>query len=59
MAHNHPSGTLKPSINDRNLTRRLNDAGNLLGIKLEEHIIVAIGPNGVPDYYSFHDEGLL
>ena len=59
VAHNHPSGTLKPSTNDRNLTRRLNDAGNLLGIKLTEHIIVAIGPKGVPDYYSFHDEGLL
>ena len=59
VAHNHPSGTLKPSTNDRILTKRLVDAGNLLGIKLTEHIIVAIGPNGVPDYYSFHDEGLV
>ena len=59
VAHNHPSGTLKPSVSDRNLTRRLNEAGNLLGIKLAEHIIVAIGPKGVPDYYSFHDEGML
>lgn len=58
-AHNHPSGTLKPSTNDCILTKRLVDAGNLLGIKLTEHIIVAIGPNGVPDYYSFHDEGLV
>ncbi len=59
VAHNHPSGTLKPSINDRSLTKRIVDAGNLLGIKLTEHIIIAIGPNGKPDYYSFHDDGLV
>ena len=59
VAHNHPSGTLRPSINDRSLTKRIVEAGNLLGIKLTEHIIIAIGPNGKPDYYSFYDEGLM
>jgi len=59
VAHNHPSGTLKPSTNDRVLTKRLVYAGNLLGIKVTEHLIIAIGPQGVPDYFSFHDEGLV
>ena len=59
VAHNHPSGTLRPSREDRNITRRLSEAGNLLGIRLSEHIIVAIGPDNRPDYYSFHDNGEL
>jgi DNA repair protein RadC len=59
VAHNHPSGTLKPSSNDRALTKRLAEAGNMLGIKLAEHIIVAVGPDGRADYYSFHDNGML
>lgn len=59
VAHNHPSGTLIPSSADRTLTKRIADAGNLLGIKLIEHIIMAIGLNGKADYYSFHDNGLV
>lgn len=59
VAHNHPSGTLRPSREDRNITRKLSEAGNLLGIRLCEHIIVAIGPDNRPDYYSFHDNGEL
>ncbi|MCR5589412.1 MAG: DNA repair protein RadC [Bacteroidales bacterium] len=59
VAHNHPSGTLKPSSNDRALTKRLKEAGDLLGIKMIEHIIIAIGPNNAPNYFSFSDEGLL
>lgn len=59
VAHNHPSGTLKPSHDDRDLTRRLVEAGKLLDIRLSEHIIIAIRPDGKPDYYSFHDNGLL
>lgn len=58
-AHNHPSGTLRPSHSDIALTKRLAEAGNMLGINLIDHIIIAIGPNGKPDYYSFVDEGLI
>lgn len=58
-AHNHPSGTLRPSHSDIALTKRLAEAGNMLGINLIDHIIIAIGPNGKPDYYSFADEGLI
>ena len=57
ILHNHPSGNLRPSREDRVLTARIAEAGNILGIKLIEHIIIAIGANQKPDYYSFHDNG--
>jgi len=41
VAHNHPSGTLEPSPEDLALTRRLQKAGELLGIKVLDHIIVS------------------
>lgn len=40
VAHNHPSGTLEPSKEDRALTLRLNEAGKILGIYLDQHVIV-------------------
>ena len=54
LAHNHPSGNLKPSQADIDLTRKIKDAGKLLEIKLLDHLIVADG-----GYYSFADEGML
>lgn len=59
VAHNHPSGNLTPSQADKTLTQHIADAGNLLNIKLIEHLIVGILPNGRPDYYSFNENGLL
>ena len=53
--HNHPSGDVQPSREDRALTTRLFQAGKLLGIQLLDHIIV--GEDG--HYFSFADEGLL
>jgi DNA repair protein RadC len=53
--HNHPSGDVQPSSEDRALTLRLADAGKLLGIRVLDHII--IGSAG--KYFSFADEGLL
>jgi DNA repair protein RadC len=44
VAHNHPSGTLEPSAEDLALTRRLQKAGELLGIKVLDHLI--LGPGG-------------
>jgi len=41
IAHNHPSGTLELSEQDREVTRRIKQAGELLGIRLDDHIIVA------------------
>jgi DNA repair protein RadC len=53
--HNHPSGDVQPSREDRASTKRLVDAGKLLGIEVLDHII--IGREGV--YFSFADENIL
>jgi len=55
LAHNHPSGTLKPSEADKRLTQKIKKAGELLDIKVLDHLIIT--PDG--DYFSFADEGLL
>ncbi len=52
LAHNHPSGEPAPSKDDNSITKRLAEAGELLGITLLDHVIVC--PNGC--YYSFSDE---
>jgi DNA repair protein RadC len=41
FAHNHPSGDLTPSDNDLDVTKRLKDAGELLGVKVLDHIIIS------------------
>lgn len=43
LVHNHPSGDPTPSATDRDLTHRLSQAGALLGIKLVDHVVVALG----------------
>ena len=43
IAHNHPSGALDISQQDRDVTKRIMEAGNLLGIVLDDHIIVGDG----------------
>lgn len=55
LAHNHPSGTLKPSEADREITKKIVEAGRLLDIKVIDHIILS--PTG--DHYSFADSGIL
>jgi len=52
VAHNHPSGTMEPSNADIRITKRLVEAGRILGIEVLDHIIIT--KNG---YYSFGDEG--
>lgn len=54
LCHNHPSGSLRPSRVDEQLTTRIRDAARLLDITVLDHIIVSDG-----GYYSFADEGLL
>lgn len=54
LAHNHPSGSLQPSLNDDKLTRKVRDGGILLDIKLLDHIILTAN-----DIYSYDDEGKL
>ncbi|MFS4493527.1 JAB domain-containing protein [Maribacter sp. 2308TA10-17] len=55
LTHNHPSGTLKASTADRQITRKIKNAAELLDIKLLDHLIIV--PDG--NYYSFADEGIL
>lgn len=59
VAHNHPSGLLTPSREDKSLTQRIREAGNILNIKLDDHLIVAITSTGAADYFSFHDNGMI
>lgn len=58
VAHNHPSANLEPSKADKSLTKRIIEAGELIGVKLLDHIIVG-APRGVADYYSFSENGLI
>jgi len=41
IAHNHPSGSLNIGNKDKEVTKRIKEAGDLLGIKLDDHIIIA------------------
>jgi len=54
IAHNHPSGSLKPSAEDVRLTKKFVAAGDLLDIKVIDHVILCRG-----DYYSFYEKGEL
>jgi DNA repair protein RadC len=54
LAHNHPSGSLKPSREDDRTTRNLADACKIMNIRLLDHIIV-----GGNRYYSYAEEGKL
>lgn len=54
ISHNHPSGNLKPSRQDEELTQKIKYAGQFLEIKLLDHIIITS-----ENYFSFADEGLL
>lgn len=54
LAHNHPSGNLKASTADRQLTQKLKEASDLMDIRLLDHLIIS--GNG---YLSFTDEGLM
>jgi DNA repair protein RadC len=52
--HNHPSGDPNPSSEDREVTRRLQRAGELLGIPLADHVVVCES-----SFFSFREHGIL
>ena len=52
--HNHPSGNIRPSNEDKRLTEQLKKAAGLLNIRMIDHVIITNG-----GYYSFGDEGLI
>ena len=54
LCHNHPSGSLKPSGADQELTKKIKEAAKFFDIKVLDHLIVSDA-----GYYSFADEGIL
>ena len=54
LAHNHPSGNVLPSNEDKRLTQQVKQSAALMNIRLIDHLVVTDG-----NYYSFNDEGLL
>lgn len=54
LAHNHPSGVLKPSNNDNELTKKIVQGMKLFDVNVLDHIIL-----GDKEWFSFADEGLL
>ena len=54
LTHNHPSGDPTPSVDDMALTKRLVDAGHLIGVDVLDHIVIGDGR-----YVSFRELGWL
>lgn len=54
LCHNHPSGSLKPSRQDEEITKKIKEAAKYFDIKVLDHIIVSDS-----GYFSFADEGIL
>lgn len=54
LAHNHPSGDPAPSAEDMRVTRRLVEAGEVIGIRVVDHVIVA-----EEGFYSFQENGKI
>lgn len=54
LAHNHPSGNLKPSRQDMDITKQVKDAARLMRITVTDHLILTDA-----GYYSFADEGQI
>lgn len=54
MIHNHPSGNTEPSQEDREITKRIKDAGKIIGIEVMDHIIIS-----KKGHLSFLEEGWL
>lgn len=53
-AHNHPSGHVTPSVEDKAFTRKLTESGDILGVKVLDHLVIGGG-----QYYSFSEMGQM
>ena len=54
LAHNHPSGNLKPSEQDIQITKKIKEGGKIIDIKLLDHLIITD-----ESYFSLNDENLM
>lgn len=59
VAHNHPSGRLTPSPEDIALTKSIKAAGDILKIKMIDHLIVGVSSSTVDNYYSFAENDVI
>jgi DNA repair protein RadC len=57
LCHNHPSGNLQPSAQDKEITQKIIAASKLLDITILDHLIVIVSPEN--SFYSFTDEGFI
>jgi DNA repair protein RadC len=55
VAHNHPSGDVEPSQNDLEITKRLVEAGKIMGVEVEDHLIIDEKGN----FFSFKEKKLI
>lgn len=55
LSHNHPSGDAEPSEEDMKITRRLVEAGKIIGIEVLDHIVIGDRDS----YYSFKERGII
>lgn len=56
IAHNHPSGNLEPSLQDMEATKSMKQAGDIIGIKVLDHLIVSPSVKG---YFSFLENDIF
>ena len=59
LAHNHPSGDPTPSKEDCDITRRLIEAGRVLGIRVTDHVIVGKPDASGPGFVSLREKNLV
>lgn len=59
LAHNHPSGDPNPSNADKNLTKRIAEAAQLLQVVFLDHLIIGHSEGGREPYFSFREHGIL
>ena len=58
LCHNHPSGEMRPSSADIEITKKIKEAAKLMDINILDHVIIGNGQN-FTKYYSFSDEGII
>ena len=59
VAHNHPSGDPTPSQNDIDITRKLKEAGAIIGIEVYDHVIFGQDSKGTWNHISLKEQGIL
>ncbi len=59
LCHNHPSGDLKPSQSDREVTQKLVELAKVMDLSFTDHIIIGMDDNRHTNFFSFRESGLI